>query len=174
MVAHKAYSGLSEDEISSLQNRYFRLNFPLDSLFENLKKSIIGQDESVKNILFAVYNNQYLNLLEDISACHTPIKRIQTLAIGPSGVGKTKAISKIAELFNLPFVKFNATQLTAAGYVGSDVNMILLSLIEAANGDVDAAQRGIIFLDEIDKKSLLKQIIPLVEILMVLLFKKNS
>lgn len=144
--------GLSEKEIEKLQQRYFRLNFPLDSLFERLQRSIIGQEDAVKGILFAIYNNQYLNLLEDLSVLSIPVKRIQVLAVGPSGVGKTKTISKIAELFNVPYVKFNATQLTASGYVGSDVNMILSNLVEAAGGDVEAAQRGIIFIDEVDKK----------------------
>lgn len=144
--------GLSKKELEKLQLRYFRLNFTLDSLFERLQRSIIGQEDAVKGILFAIYTNQYLNMLEDLSALTIPVKRIQVLAVGPSGVGKTKTISKIAELFNVPYVKFNATQLTASGYVGSDVNMILSNLVEAAGGDVEAAQRGIIFIDEIDKK----------------------
>lgn len=148
----RVQSGLTKEEIDLLQVRYFRLNFPMDFLLNKLEQSVIGQRDSVKDILFAIYNNQYLNMLEDISAIHIQVKRINVLAIGPSGVGKTKAISKIAELFNLPYVKFNATQLTASGYVGSDVNTILLSLLEAANGDIEAAQRGIIFIDEIDKK----------------------
>lgn len=149
---NNSQSYLSEEELEKLQLRYFKLNFPLDSLLKDLEKSIIGQTQSVKDILFAVYNNQFLNMLEDLSAIDNNIKRIQTIALGPSGVGKTKTISKIAELFNVPYVKFNATQLTASGYVGSDVNMILSSLVEVANGDIEAAQRGIIFIDEVDKK----------------------
>lgn len=139
-------------ELDKLQKRYFRLNFPMDSLLEKLEKTVVGQTEGIKTLLFACYNNQYLNLLEELSAVHTPIKRVHTLVIGPTGVGKTKAITKIAELFNVPFVKFNATQLTASGYVGSDVNMILSALLSAANEDLETAQRGIIFIDEIDKK----------------------
>lgn len=141
-----------ETKISLLRKKYQMLNTPMDDILDYLKKSIIGQNSSIKDILLVIYNNQFLNMLEELTNGEINIKRMQAIAVGPSGVGKTKTISKIAELFEIPYVKFNATQLTATGFVGQDLDSILLALIEAANGTVEAAQRGIIFLDEIDKK----------------------
>lgn len=142
----------SKAKIISLRKKYDILNTSMDTILMNLKESIIGQPTSIKDILFAVYNNQFLNMLEEISNSEINIKRMQVLAVGPSGVGKTKTISKVAELFKIPYIKFNATQLTATGFVGQDVESILLALIQASHGDVEEAQRGIIFIDEIDKK----------------------
>lgn len=136
--------------IETLRTKYRILNNTIDNLFEHLKKSIIGQDECVKKLLFVAYNNQFLNMVEDISGIQ--IKRLNALAIGPSGVGKTMTISKISELFNVPYVKVDATSLTSAAYAGLDVDSIYLALIKAAGGDIRAAEHGIIFLDEIDKK----------------------
>lgn len=148
----------SEEELPILQARYNILNYPLDFLLQRLKETIIGQDECVKSILYAVYQNQYLNLLEDLGYLEMPARHLNVLAVGPSGVGKTKTVSSIAKLFHIPYVKFNATQLTATGMVGKDVEDILLALLEAANDDREAAQRGIIFIDEIDKKQNAKTI----------------
>jgi len=141
---------MEDRNMELIKKRYNALNYTIDDLFEQIKKSIIGQDEAVKKLLFMVYNNQYLNMLEDLS--DIDIKRIHGIAIGPSGVGKTASISKIAKLFDVPYVKYNATQLTSAGYVGNDVDSIITSLIKAAGDNIEEAQRGIIFIDEIDKK----------------------
>lgn len=141
---------LSPTDLEVLKYRYASLNFSLDSMLKHLEKSIVGQHESVRKLLFLVYNNQYLNMLEDCTGIC--VKRIHGLAIGPSGVGKTTTISKIAKLFNVPFVKVNATSLTVSGYAGGEVDSILLNLIRAAGNDIDLAQRGIVFIDEFDKK----------------------
>ena len=139
-------------DINSIRARYRYLNYKMDDILKFLEKIIIGQQQSIKDILFAVYSNQMLNMLDELSGLEVHVKRMQVLAVGPSGVGKTKTISTIAELFSIPYVKFNATQLTATGFVGQDIDAILLSLINAAGGNIEEAQRGIIFLDEIDKK----------------------
>ncbi len=137
-------------QIEDMKRRYEPLNYPIDTYFELLKQSIIGQDQAIKELLFLCYHNMYLNMLEDI--CGITIKHVHGFAIGPSGVGKTASIQRIASFFKVPWIKYNATQLTSAGWVGNDVDSILESLIKAAGGDIELAQRGIIFIDEIDKK----------------------
>lgn len=140
----------SDLELRELQKRYDILNQPIDALFKVMTEYIKGQDEAIKDLLFLVYNNHYLNMLEDTT--DIDVKRLSGIAIGPSGSGKSAAISRIAKLFNVPFVRYNATSLTSAGYVGGDVDSIILTLIKNAGGDVQKAMRGIIFIDEIDKK----------------------
>ena len=138
------------ENMDTIRKKYRILNHTIDSLYNYLKKSIIGQDECIKKLLFVVYNNHFLNMVEEVSGLR--IKRLNALAIGPSGVGKTMTISKISELFGVPYVKIDATSLTSAAYSGLDVDSIYLALIKAAGGDIKAAEHGIIFLDEIDKK----------------------
>jgi len=140
----------SVENIDLIRKKYHILNYTIDSLYNHLKKSIIGQDECIKKLLFVTYNNHFLNMVEEVSGVR--IKRLNALAIGPSGVGKTMTISKISELFGVPYVKVDATSLTSAGYAGLDVDSIYLALIKAAGGDIAEAEHGIIFLDEIDKK----------------------
>ncbi len=140
----------NDAEIKKLRERYKALNATIDSWFEYLRQFIIGQDRALKQLLFIAYNNQYLNMLEDTTGIR--VKRLTAVAVGPSGVGKTASIQRIAQIFNVPFVKYNATQLTSAGWVGNDVDSIITSLISAAGGNIERAERGIIFIDEIDKK----------------------
>lgn len=139
-----------DPHIKEIQERYSILNRKLDDLLTELEETIIGQHESVKKLLFLVYHNQFLNMLEDLDG--EELLHLTGLAIGPSGSGKTTTISKIASLFNVPFIKINATSLTSAGYSGTDVDSILLNLLKSAGGDIDLAERGIVFIDEIDKK----------------------
>lgn len=139
-----------DSHITILQSRYSILYKTIDELVDEVEKSVIGQHESIKKLTFLVYHNQYLNLLEDLNG--TNFKHLSGLIIGPTGSGKTASINKIASLFNVPFVKVAATDLTSSGYVGQEVNSILLSLLRAADNDIELAERGIVFIDEIDKK----------------------
>jgi len=118
---------------------------------------VIGQDEAKKTLSVAVYNH-YKRILqlgkgrkkkeEDVE-----IQKSNVLLIGPTGVGKTYLAQTLAKMLQVPFAISDATTLTEAGYVGEDVENILLRLIHAANYDISLAERGIIYIDEIDKIS---------------------
>ena len=107
---------------------------------------VVSQDEAKKKIAIAVYNH-YKLILHNIK----DIQKSNVLLLGPSGTGKTEIARTIAKFLNVPFVIADATTLTEAGYVGDDVENILLQLIQAANYDIKAAENGIIYIDEFDK-----------------------
>jgi ATP-dependent Clp protease ATP-binding subunit ClpX len=107
---------------------------------------VIGQEDAKKKISIAVYNH-YKLILHNVK----DIKKSNILLLGPSGTGKTEIARTIATFLKVPFVIADATTLTEAGYVGDDVENILLQLIQAANYDIKAAEHGIIYIDEFDK-----------------------
>ncbi len=117
---------------------------------EFLDSYVIGQDEAKKVLAVAVYNHykrlSTISKYEDVQ-----IEKSNILLIGPTGSGKTLLAKTLAKKLNVPFAIADATTLTEAGYVGDDVENVLLKLINAANGDIEAAEKGIIFIDEIDK-----------------------
>lgn len=114
-----------------------------------LNQYVIGQ-EKVKKMLAIAVHNHYKRLNSNISK-DVEISKSNILMIGPTGSGKTLLAQSIAKMLNVPFAICDATSLTQAGYVGDDVETILQKLISDADGDVEKAQRGIIFIDEIDK-----------------------
>ncbi|MFD1957641.1 ATP-dependent protease ATP-binding subunit ClpX [Paenibacillus thailandensis] len=115
-----------------------------------LDSYVIGQDQAKKSLAVAVYNHykriNSQNKVEDVELAKSNI-----LLIGPTGSGKTLLAQTMAKILNVPFAIADATSLTEAGYVGEDVENILLKLIQAADYDVEKAERGIIYIDEIDK-----------------------
>jgi len=116
-----------------------------------LDEYVIGQDDAKVALSVAVYNHYkriYSNSKSDIE-----LQKSNILLLGPTGVGKTMLAQTLAKILNVPFAIADATTLTEAGYVGEDVENILLRLIQAADFDVEKAQRGIIYVDEIDKIS---------------------
>ncbi len=118
-----------------------------------LSQYIIGQERSRKLLSVAVYNHykrifKHLNVDDD-----TEIAKSNVLLIGPTGSGKTLMAQTIAKVLNVPIAIADATSLTEAGYVGEDVENILTKLLQAADGDIERAQQGIVFIDEIDKIS---------------------
>jgi len=115
---------------------------------------VIGQERARKLISVAVYNH-YKRIFKMHNAADddTEIAKSNVLLIGPTGSGKTLMAQTIARVLNVPIAIADATSLTEAGYVGEDVENILTKLIQAADGDVERAQKGIIFLDEVDKVS---------------------
>ncbi|MEJ5273954.1 MAG: ATP-dependent Clp protease ATP-binding subunit ClpX, partial [Spirochaetota bacterium] len=116
-----------------------------------LDQYIIGQDEAKTVLSVAVYNHYkriYSKKVSDVE-----IDKSNILLVGPTGSGKTLLAQTLAKFLNVPFAIADATTLTEAGYVGEDVENILLRLIQNANGDIKAAERGIIYIDEIDKIS---------------------
>ena len=119
-----------------------------------LDEHVIGQDEAKRVLSVAVYNH-YKRILsrEAEGGCEVEIQKSNVLLLGPTGVGKTYLAQTLAKTMKVPFAIADATTLTEAGYVGEDVENILLRLIQAADFDVEKAERGIIYIDEIDKIS---------------------
>lgn len=124
-------------------------------LKEHLDQYVIGQDRAKKQIATAVYNHYKRILhLEKKSFSKkesVDIKKSNIMVVGPTGCGKTLLAETIAKKLNVPFAIADATPLTQAGYVGDDVESILLKLIQAADYDIERAEKGIIYIDEIDK-----------------------
>jgi ATP-dependent Clp protease ATP-binding subunit ClpX len=116
---------------------------------EFLDEYVIGQEEAKKVLSVAVYNHYKRVLAGDKS--DVELQKSNILMIGPTGSGKTLLAQTLARMLNVPFAIADATSLTEAGYVGEDVENILLKLIQAADFDIDRAEHGIIYIDEIDK-----------------------
>jgi len=127
------------------------INIPKpNEIKKTLDEYVVGQDEAKVTLSVAVYNH-YKRIFFSGSVGNVEIQKSNVLLLGPTGVGKTMLASTLAKVLNVPFAIADATTLTEAGYVGEDVENILLRLIQAADYDVEKAQRGIIYIDEIDK-----------------------
>jgi ATP-dependent Clp protease ATP-binding subunit ClpX len=134
----------SKDIESSL-----KLLKPLE-IIEHLNQYVIGQEDAKKVLSVAVYNH-YKRLLYKENQDDVEIEKSNVILVGETGTGKTLLAKSIAKLLNVPFCIADATVLTEAGYVGEDVESILSRLLQAADFDVASAERGIVFIDEIDK-----------------------
>lgn len=116
-----------------------------------LDQYVIGQDEAKRHMAVAVYNHYKRLMHEQSGEKQIEIDKSNILMVGPTGTGKTLMARTIAKLLKVPFTIVDATVLTEAGYVGEDVESILSRLLQAADYDVALAERGIVFIDEIDK-----------------------
>jgi endopeptidase Clp ATP-binding regulatory subunit (clpX) len=115
-----------------------------------LDQYVIGQEEAKKALSVAVYNH-YKRINSDVKSSEVELQKSNILLLGPTGSGKTLLAQTLARILNVPFAIADATSLTEAGYVGEDVENILLKLIQAADYDIEKAEKGIIYIDEIDK-----------------------
>lgn len=115
-----------------------------------LDQYVVGQESAKKSLSVAVYNH-YKRINSEVRAEDVELQKSNILLLGPTGSGKTLLAHTLARILNVPFAIADATSLTEAGYVGEDVENILLKLIQAADYDVEKAERGIIYIDEVDK-----------------------
>lgn len=124
-----------------------------EEIKEYLDEYIIGQDEAKKVLAVSVYNHYKRVFMQTGEDDEVELQKSNVLLLGPTGVGKTLLAQSLAKLLNVPFAIADATTLTQAGYVGEDVENVLLRLVQAADFDIEAAEHGIIYIDEIDKIS---------------------
>ena len=127
----------------------FNLKSPSD-IAEYLNKYVIGQDEAKKTLSVAVYNH-YKKILNNLSDCEVEMDKSNIVLMGETGSGKTLLVKTIAKLLNVPYYIQDCTKITASGYVGSDVEECLVGLLRNCNYNIEAAQMGIVMLDEGDK-----------------------
>jgi ATP-dependent Clp protease ATP-binding subunit ClpX len=148
--AYKILFGEEEQEESTAEDIAHTLYTPKE-IHQMLDEYVIGQEEAKKTLSVAVYNHYKRIFKETVEENDTQIAKSNVLLIGPTGSGKTLLAQTIARFLNVPIAIADATNLTEAGYVGEDVENILTKLLMAADGDVERAEQGIVFIDEIDK-----------------------
>lgn len=146
------YEVLHKDENSNLANSISFNDIDPKNIYNFLNQYVIGQDMAKKIVSVAV-SNHYRRLYINSNSDDTEIKKTNILMVGPTGSGKTLIAETLAKYLDVPLAIANATSLTESGYVGDDVENILLRLLMAANFDVKKAEKGIVFIDEIDKKA---------------------
>lgn len=155
----KICTNILEDDMCEEDDLTYTINNEKDELLkpaeikEILDSYVIGQEEAKKTLAVAVYNHykrigNQKNKKDDVE-----LQKSNVLLLGPTGCGKTLLAQTLAKILNVPFAIADATTLTEAGYVGEDVENILLKLIQAADYDIEKAEKGIIYIDEIDKIS---------------------
>ena len=152
---HVAFDVLADEERQAAGSRGVVEGEPVSlpkpkEIDEILSEYVIGQDSAKKALAVAVYNH-YKRIMMQTADDEVEIQKSNIAMIGPTGSGKTLLAQTLAKILDVPFAIADATTVTEAGYVGEDVENILLRLIQAADYDIEKAQHGIIYVDEIDK-----------------------
>src|SRR4028119_1163288 len=137
-------------EIAEANTKLMALPKPKE-IFDVLNQYVVGQERAKRTLSVAVYNHYKRIAMQESSGDDVELEKSNILLIGPTGCGKTLLAKTLARILDVPFCIADAPTLTEAGYVGEDVENILLKLFQAADGDPEAAGRGIVYIDEIDK-----------------------
>jgi len=144
---------LEEEAPDSREEEFFLETIPSPKeIYERLNEYVVGQDEAKRVLSVAVYNH-YKRISARAEADDVELEKSNILLIGPTGCGKTLLAQTLAKILDVPFAIADATALTEAGYVGEDVENILLRLIQAADYNIARAEKGIVYIDELDKKA---------------------
>src|SRR5205814_1657948 len=143
---------IAEDRVLETQTAETKLPKPKE-IKEFLDGYVIGQEQAKKKLAVAVYNHYKRIDFAEKSHGEVELQKSNILLIGPTGTGKTLLAQTLARLLSVPFTIADATTLTEAGYVGEDVENIILKLYQASGNDKDKTQRGIVYIDEVDKIS---------------------
>lgn len=149
----ETYDMIQESKKAKEQNKLSKGKLPKPSeIRAHLDQYIIGQEDAKEVLSVAVYNHyKTIRYMKTNKNSDIEIKKSNIMLLGPTGTGKTAILECLSKFLNVPFAISDATNLTAAGYVGEDVENVVRKLIEAADGDIERAQHGIIYIDEIDK-----------------------
>jgi ATP-dependent Clp protease ATP-binding subunit ClpX len=142
---------LVSEEISEEEREAFRAIFPRPSEIKECLDNYVIEQERAKKILSVAVYNHYKRIHSETVSRDFDIQKSNILLIGPTGSGKTLLAQTLAKFLKVPFTIADSTSLTEAGYMGEDVEKIIQSLIQAAGYDLEAAKKGIVYIDEIDK-----------------------